>query len=115
MLPKEYRLKTVDFKTVKNLSKKTISSASFSLKVIKTGFKPSRFVIIVSSSVFKKAVLRNKLKRRLKSIILKNLIDFKPGLAVLIYPKKESASLKNKEAEKEIYLLFKKSKILKNV
>lgn len=113
MLPSKSRLKTADFKQVKKIVKKTYFSKNFSLSVAVAGFEPSRFAVITSSSFSKKAVLRNKTKRRIKAVILKKINLFSDGLAVFIYPQKKVLDLAFKEIEKELFSLFEKAKIVK--
>ena len=113
MLPVRNRLKREDFKKIKVLKSKIFSSEYFNLKLFSVGFSPSRFAIILSSSVFKKAVQRNKTRRQIKGFILGHLKEIKNGLAVMIYSKKESINLSSKEREVELLGLFRKAKIIK--
>jgi ribonuclease P protein component len=110
MLSRNYRLNAADFKFIKSLAeKKSFSSSGLSLAIWKSGYIPSRFAVVISGSLIKKAVLRNKTKRRVKAVIFKHLGDLKDGFAVVVYPKK---ILSFKEAEEELLNLFKKAKIL---
>lgn len=54
------------------------------LRVAKNNFKKSRFGFIVSQKVSKKAVLRNKIKRRLRAIVKIKIPKTKEGLDVII-------------------------------
>ncbi len=112
MLSKESRLTKNDFNLLGNFEKKTFSSDSFTLKVYFSGFSPSRFAVVLSSKMFKKAVERNKKKRHIKSLISKNLNFFQDGLAVVIYPKKKEKEETFWDVEKKLKGIFKKSKIL---
>jgi ribonuclease P protein component len=112
MLPNQNRLKKTDFGILKNCKKKDFSSTNFILKLYNFNFSPSRFAVVISSSVSKKAVQRNKLKRQAKNIILRHLKNFKKGFAAMIYFKRESAKISFKEMEEELLNLFKKSGIL---
>ena len=116
MLPQNRRLKKTDFDLIKKIKKKSYSSYSLNLRLcnIDAGAGPSKFAVIVPNSVSKRSVLRNKLKRRVKSIILKNLDHIKNGLAVLIYLKKDSLNCSFQELEEELLEVFNKSKIFKN-
>ncbi len=72
MLAKTSRLtKENDFKKVFNLGKK-ITGRFFAAYFLKTPGK-TRVAVIVSNKISKKAVIRNKLKRRMREIIKKNL------------------------------------------
>ena len=70
------------------------------------------FAVILSGKVFKKAVERNKIRRRIFSLLDKYLkekeIKTEEKLAVLIYPKKDLKTLKFLDLEKELYNAFNK-------
>ncbi|MFC1625284.1 ribonuclease P protein component [Patescibacteria group bacterium] len=107
MLSVSRRLKKTDFSLFKKTKGKSIFSESFNLKIYET--KPNlrtRFSVVVSSSVLKKVVDRNKLKRHVKGVISRSLKSFKNGFAVIIYLKKNTT-------EKELQIVFKKAHILK--
>lgn len=84
MLPKKFRLTKT--KEIENLFKKGKSSFDkiLGVKTLATENKISRFVIVVSTKVSKKAVMRNKIKRRLHEIIRLNLLKIKPGFDFFI-------------------------------
>lgn len=84
MLPKENRLKRK--KDIENVWKhgKSQRFNSLLLKAVKNNLAKTRFAFIVSVKVAKKAVKRNKLKRRLREIIRKKLPQIKPGFDVII-------------------------------
>jgi len=107
------RLKKKDFNLLKGVSSKFLVSNCFSLKVYNTGFDPSRFAVVIPASVYKKAVQRNKTRRRFKGIIQKHIKDIKNSFAVVIYPKKKESQVDFKEIEKELMFIFKKANILK--
>ncbi len=54
------------------------------LKTVKNSLSSSRFGFVVSQKVSKKAVLRNKIKRRLKEIIREKLGKIKEGQDCLL-------------------------------
>ena len=68
--------KKKDFQNVFNSGKK-VEAGSFYIKVISNNLKESRFGIVVSKKVSKKAVVRNKIKRRTRAIIKANLLKIK--------------------------------------
>lgn len=116
MLPPERRIKKTDFELLKKStsnSKKFFSSKYFTLKKYLGNFRPSRFAVVVSSAVFKKAVDRNKIKRRVRGIILENLKEFKDSFALIIYVKKHDAKVAYKDLKNDLLEFFKKSNILK--
>lgn len=112
MLPKANRLKKKkDFEQVFKQGKGFKEDFLF-LKIKKNDLKESRFGFIVSQKVSKKAVLRNKVKRRLREVMRRELPRIKPGIdGVLVAGKgaEEKDFLEIKEAANK---LFKKAKIL---
>lgn len=113
MLPFKRRLKKEDFKSIKNVFKKSYHSPDFSLKVAFFDSRPSRFAVIASLLVSKKATTRNKLKRRVKAIILKHIDKFRDNCANIVYAQKNAANLSFKGTEEELLDLFYKSGIFK--
>ena len=84
MLPKQYRLtKNKDFARVAQQGK-IIFSYALGLKYIKNNLNYSRFGIIVSLKVSKKAVIRNKIKRRIRAILKENLSNIVQGYDFLM-------------------------------
>ena len=84
MLPKTNRLKKKkDFENVFKHGKGARGSF-LALKFVKNGRKESRFGFIVSQKVSRYAVKRNKVKRRLRSVISSSSSLIKPGLDVAI-------------------------------
>lgn len=57
------------------------------LKFLKNNLDFSRFGFIVSGKVSKKAVIRNKIKRRLREIIRLKIKDIKNGFDIIIIAK----------------------------
>ncbi|HCC59667.1 MAG: ribonuclease P protein component [Candidatus Staskawiczbacteria bacterium RIFOXYC1_FULL_37_43] len=101
MLPESNRIKKKkDFEQIfKN--GKSFKDGFLVLKKIKNNLPQSRFVFIISQKVSKKAVVRNKIKRRLAQIIRSNFKNIKGGadIVLIILP----------GAEKEDFLSIKKS------
>ncbi len=71
----------------------------------------SRFSIIISAKVAKKAVIRNRLRRQIKEILRQNFDKIKPGLDIVLIAKKELIGLDYNELKKIIGELFKKANI----
>ena len=86
MLPKQNRLKLKkDFERIFKQGKGYKQNFLF-LKVLENGLKETRFGFIVSKKISKKAVIRNKLKRRLREVIRDKLKEEKirPGIDVVL-------------------------------
>lgn len=114
MFPKKNRLEKKSFHFLfKNGRKKNF--INFTLIYFKNNyFKENKFGIIVSSAVSKKAILRNKLKRRTKVIVfnLSKKINTPKGIIIIL--KKQSSNLSFNELEKEIKDAFYKIPFLIN-
>lgn len=73
----------------------------------------SRFTVVVSTKVSKKAVVRNRIKRTLREVIRLNLTKFKPGdYAVVVKP---GAGSVERPILREKFTLFCKSSKLANI
>lgn len=111
MLSKENRLrKRKDFDNIFKNGKAKTGRFIF-LKFLKNGLNVSRFGFIVSLKIAKKAVVRNKIKRRLRQVIKNNINKIKPGFDMVITAKPEIVNknyqeIKN-ELENELENLFK--------
>lgn len=110
MLPKNYRLtKEKDIKRVLSTGK-PFFSPFFRLKYAKNGLEQSRFSVVVSAKVSKKAVIRNKLRRQVQEIIWLNLDKISSGLDFVINLKLESLKIDREKLEKDILAKFSKIK-----
>lgn len=69
-------------------------------------FKENKFGIVVSSAVSKKSVLRNKLKRRARSIVLKLSEGFAAPRGIIIIFKKQALAFSFRELERELTNAF---------
>jgi ribonuclease P protein component len=83
-LPKINRIKKKkDFEIIFKNSK-SFKNNLFIFKIVKNSLGLNRFGFVVSSKVSKKAVVRNKLKRRLSGIIKAEEKNIKPGADLII-------------------------------
>ena len=105
MLAKKHR---IDRKLFEEVAKKgkSFSSPYLSLKTAPTAENQSRFAFVVSSKVAKKAVDRNKIKRRARNIVQKLLVKIKKQINAIIFFKKGAEKLTFSELEKEINDIF---------
>ncbi|NMB48726.1 ribonuclease P protein component [Candidatus Kuenenbacteria bacterium] len=88
-------------------------SPFFNVRVATLIVGPSRFGIVTSTNISKKAVARNLIKRRIRAIISKNLANIKDNLSITIHVKPASLNLDYPSLEKELLFLFKKGSIFK--
>ena len=108
MLKKQNRLK--DFKLA---SFRQIKSSSFSLKVGKNTKELNRFAFVVTKRIDKRAAMRNRLKRVVRSCIEEIFDKIEKGQDFIIYPKKEAAQATRAQILEEMKNLFIKQKLLK--
>lgn len=115
MLAKENRLTTKE--SFNRLLKygQPYYSPLFVLKKIENKLNCNRFGFIISKKIAKKAVIRNKLKRRLREILRKEINQLKTGYDLVIIPKKgkEIEKIKYQQLKDEIILLEKKANLIK--
>lgn len=89
MLNKNNRLrKTRDIEAVFK-SKKSFYSDFFGVKAISNNLGTNRITIIISAKVSKKSVDRNKIKRKLKAVFIKENIKMKQGFDCIIILNKD--------------------------
>ena len=112
MLPKENRLKkNKDFEKVFKEGK-GFKEDLLVLKKVKNNLKSSRFGFVVSKTFFKKATLRNKIKRRLRELVRIKLNEIKKGIDVVIIAKPGLETKDFQEIKEIVNKLFKKAKII---
>ncbi|MEX0919418.1 MAG: ribonuclease P protein component [Parcubacteria group bacterium] len=102
MLPKSKRIPRKAFKPLLD-SKRYFNSEHFSVKVADS--KETKIAVSVSKKVSKSAVIRNKVRRRVYSI-LKDIIQIiKPNLYLIIV-KAGAQNVKGEKLKKELSLLM---------
>ena len=98
MLKRKYRL----LKETKFDKKRFLTSPFFVLKVAENEKSFSRFGFVVSKKIDKRAVVRNKIKRQLRSIIENNFDKVPKGKDFLIIAKRQILGKETKGIEKEL-------------
>ena len=112
MLGKENRLKNKkDFDRVFKKGKGFKQDFLF-LKLIKNNLEMNRFGFIVSQKISKKAVLRNKIKRRLRESVRKKLEKLKQGYDIVFLPSPDIREKNFKEIDQLINKILTKTKLL---
>ena len=112
VLPKENRLnKKKDFQKVFKKGK-GIKENLLTFKWTPNNLKVSRFSFIVSKKISKKAVLRNKIKRRLREKVKTELPRFKKGIDGVIIVNPEAAKKKSQEMIGSLNKIFSRAKII---
>lgn len=102
MLKKKYKLKKINFEEIFKIGKRFKNN--FFL-VVKIDDKEKKFTVLPNKKDFKKAIERNKIKRRIYEIIRLNFDKIPPG-NFLIFPKKNCLKLNFKELEKKLIKLL---------
>ncbi len=112
MLPKQNRLtKQSDFDKV-NKKGKVCGGRFLILKTAKNNLESSRFAFIVSQKISKKAVVRNKIKRKLREAVKNNLSEIKSGYDIVFFTKKAIEEKNYLEIKKEIENLIYKADLI---
>ncbi len=111
MLSKKHRIDKRLFK--KAFDKGTsFHSEIISLKIIPLPGKSMCFAFVVPAKAAKKAVDRNKIKRKARHIVKKNQQLFKKNFAAIFFFKKGSEKMKFLELEQRMLQLSKKAGII---
>ncbi|MEK7133378.1 MAG: ribonuclease P protein component [Patescibacteria group bacterium] len=112
MLPKSRKLKGRDvFSFIYRTGKRIFSD--YLTVYLGISQNNSKFACVISKKAGKKAITRNKLRRRSYSIINHYLPDLKERWNVILVFKKGAAELSYSELEKKILEIFKKANLFK--
>lgn len=104
MLPKKLRLSRQSFLTAKKNGQR-YSSSNFSLTVYDSGLEYTRYSVITSTKIDKRAVVRNRLRRQIYEFLSKHQ---RAGLDVIIIPKPQVLKLSDEMVTAEIDTLLSK-------
>lgn len=116
MLPRQHRLSEKDFPAVKKEGRK-IFGPLFGLLIREDqGEKREEpeFGFVVSKRIDKRAVVRNKVKRRLDQALLFFLPKIEPGVKVIFLAKKSLIGREFTEIKAEMARMLKKGELLLN-
>lgn len=116
MLPKIYRLSGPQLPRVLK-SKKSYHSPIFILKVVKNNTETkinSKFAFIVSSQLSRQAVVRNRLKRLLRSAVSHHLDQVMSGYNVVVIGKKKLLTASFNDISSQLLLILKTAELLKD-
>ena len=114
MLAKTYRLaKRSDFDHLFKCGKK-INFPIFTIRYLDNGLNKSRFAVVVSNKISKKATERNKIKRRVREIIRTNLSNFRQHSDLLISVLPPIKSLDYSELREKTINILQKYQIINN-
>lgn len=108
MLKKKYRLgRPAIFK-----NSHIINSQFFTLRVVKNNLLYNRYGFVVSKKIDKRAVVRNKIKRKILSCLYELNSKAKTGFDFLFIVNKEITDKKTSEIFQEVKNIFIKEKLL---
>jgi ribonuclease P protein component len=68
--------------------------------------EPTRFSVVVSKKVAPKAVVRNRIRRKILGVAREFILKSKPGFVCLLYPKMEVKTLSSVEIHKHLKKIF---------
>lgn len=108
---RENRLKSKDFKEMRKKGR-FFNEPFLSLIKTENNLNQNRFGFVVSQKISKKAVIRNKIKRRLREIIRNNLDKIKKNYNVIFIAKKGIEEKEFKEIKEIIEQLLKRARLL---
>lgn len=115
MLPPEYRLrKDKDFQSLFNEGT-TFSYRFLYFRVKKNLLNQTRFGFIVSKKVSRKAVIRNKIKRKLRALVRERLSKIKKGFDIAIVVNPTFKMVNFGSIEEVIEILFKKADVYRKI
>lgn len=113
MLARLYRLKKRnDFSRLLE-NGKTKTTKFLSIKFIDNNQETSRFGFLAGKKVFKKASLRNKIKRRLREALKENLSLIEPGKDIVFFARTGFEDRKATEVKEEILYILKLAGLIK--
>lgn len=69
----------------------------------------SKFAVIVSKKISKKAVIRNRIKRRINEIIRKNWQTVPVGYNIVVIAKTDSSKLNNLKLQQDVFSCIEKA------
>ena len=108
MLPKQYRLVRWENKQQASV----FQTPFFTLRVAPNTFLYSRFGFVASKKIDKRAVVRNEVKRKVRSCIEAMQKDIRPGFDMFFFLKKAAVETQRSEIDKRIQALFAQEKFL---
>ncbi len=108
MLPRQNRLPAY----TRLIHPKIASSPYFVLKYVDNDEEISRWKVVVSKKVDKKAVERNRLKRVFTKVFQNNLTSFQSGFDFLCIVHPQSRGLPGEIIEKELKFLWEKNGLI---
>jgi len=104
--------KTREYEKVFAKTGKPFFAPELFIKVCPNNLIQSRFGFVVGEKVSKDAVVRNRVKRRLRAIVRKHLADIRKGFDVVVVTRKPSSITTSKDLERILGDLLAKANLL---
>ncbi len=112
MIARAYRLRTAaDFNKTYKHGRSTNADVLY-VKAYQSHFEHSRVAIVASKKVSKRAVVRNRCKRRVVEIVRKDWGSIKPGYNFIITIKQDVSKMVHTELEATILDCLKRAQLL---
>lgn len=112
MVPAKNRLKTdQDFQRLARKGR-SVSVPAITLKYIPNGLQFSRFGFVVSVKTDKRAVVRNRVKRRIREIIRLKLAKIKPGYDIMMVIRRGTEEIRPSELSQMVFDLYDRARLL---
>ena len=112
MLPKANRLKKKKEFEVVFKKGKTIKEEFLLAKILQKNKNYKKFAFAVSKKISNKAVVRNKIRRRLSALTEKNFLKIKNGVEILFIANPGIEKASYSDIERVVDIIFKKAKII---
>jgi ribonuclease P protein component len=112
MLPKKHRLTKKDNFDAIHRKGRFFGERFIAIKSLKNNLSYSRFGFLVGLKVSKKAVVRNKIKRRIRESVKLKLDKIKPGFDIVVLTKPEITEKDYSEIKKAINSVLEKGNLL---
>ncbi|HJN84776.1 MAG TPA: ribonuclease P protein component [Patescibacteria group bacterium] len=115
MLPRDNRLKLES--DIKKLFKKGkgVFDSHVGAKTMKNKLAISRFVVVVGTKVHKRAYKRNKIRRRIRSVLYDHMSHIATGFDIAIIAKPQALNASFDELQNSTLYALKKAKVLEDV
>ncbi|MFA6918818.1 MAG: ribonuclease P protein component [Patescibacteria group bacterium] len=112
MLAQKYRLvRKSDFDLVFKNGKKAFGRLFF-VRFTPNKLENSRFAVVISNKISKKATVRNRLRRQVREILRLNIDKFEQNIDAIVNILTPSLGCEYEELEKELIELFKKNRLI---
>lgn len=81
------------------------------MRVRKTRLPVSRAAVVVSKKISKRAVVRNRIRRRISEILRLSWPTIAPGFDIIVLVRSDISQLKHSELQNEVSFVLKKAKL----